>query len=187
MEQGLDLGRLAEAGYAQPFHVSDLDTLRSLPAAAPAAEAGTASRRLVAETAEDGVPGFAAWAAEAHGLTDADAILAALAASSMASPGPVAVERHGKAETYALPASRVLSGTTETEETPALILRDLRGTRLSSVEMGGETTPVLTLTPNGTGLTITLECAPSQMDAPAAIQLLSDFAGRVEQPLRHLL
>ncbi len=187
MEQGLDLGRLAEAGYAQPFHVSDLDTLRSLPAAAPAAEAGTASRRLVAETAEDGVPGFAAWAAEAHGLTDADAILAALAASSMASPGPVAVERHGQAKTYALPASRVLSGTTETEETPALILRDLRGTRLSSVEMGGETTPVLTLTPNGTGLTITLECAPSQMDAPAAIQLLSDFAGRVEQPLRHLL
>ncbi|NBD29994.1 MAG: pyruvate dehydrogenase [Alphaproteobacteria bacterium] len=187
LEQGLDLGRLAEAGYPQPYHVSDLETLRSLPAAAPAAEAGTASRRLVAEIAEDGVPGFAAWAAEAHGLTDADAILAALAASSMPVPGPVAVERHGQATTYALPASRVLSAATETEEAPTLILRDLRGTRLCGVEMGGEATPVLTLTANGTGLTITLECSPSRMDATSAIQLLSDFAGRVEQPLRHLL
>ena len=37
------------------------------------------------------------------------------------------------------------------------------------------------------GLTITLECSPSQMDAQAAIQFITDFAGRVEQPLRHLL
>lgn len=187
LEQGLDLARLAEAGYPQPYHVSDLETLRSLPAASPAAEPGAASRRLVAEVPEDGMPGFAAWAAEAHGLSDADVILAALAASSMPESGPVAVERYGQTRTYALPADRALSGVAETEEAPALVLRDLRGSRLSSIEMGGEPTPVLTLTPNAAGLTLTLECAPSQMDARAAIQLLTDFAGRVEQPLRHLL
>ena len=187
LEQGLDLARLAKAGYPQPYHVRDLDTLRSLPAAASAAEVGTASRRLVAEVPEDGLPGFTAWAAGAHGLSDADAILAALAACSMPVPGPVAVERQGQTKTYALPAGRGLSDATETDDAPALILRDLRGSRLTSVEMGGEATPALTLTPKGDGLTLTLECAPSEMDAADAIQLLSDFAGRVEQPLRHLL
>jgi pyruvate dehydrogenase E2 component (dihydrolipoamide acetyltransferase)/2-oxoglutarate dehydrogenase E2 component (dihydrolipoamide succinyltransferase) len=187
LEQGLDLNRLAAAGYPQPYHVSDLDTLRGLPAAAPAAEMGAASRRLVAEVPEDGVPAFAAWAATAHGLTDADAILAGLAAGAMPDPGPVAVERHGTATTYALPADRALSGVAETGEAPALILRDLRGSRLSSIEMGGEATPVLTLTPNAAGLTLTLECAASRLDARAAIQLLTDVADRVEQPLRHLL
>ena len=116
---------------------------------------------------EDGVPAFAAWAAEAHDLTDADAILAGLAAAAMPDHGPVAVERHGTATTYALPTDRALSGVTETADAPALILRDLRGSRLSSVEMGGEATPALTLTPNGNGVTLTLECAPSQMDAAA--------------------
>ncbi|WP_084862470.1 biotin/lipoyl-containing protein [Salibaculum halophilum] len=187
LEQGLDLARLAEAGHPQPYHVSDLDTLRSLPAVTPAAEAGEASRRLVAEVPEDGVPAFAAWAAAAHGLTDADAILAGLTAASLPDPGPVAVERHGTMTTYALPADRALSGVAETGDDPALILRDLRGSRLTNVEMGGESTPVLTLTPKATGLTLTLECAASRLDARAAIQLLTDVADRVEQPLRHLL
>ena len=35
LEQGLDLARLAEAGYPQPYHVSDLETLRSLPCREP--------------------------------------------------------------------------------------------------------------------------------------------------------
>jgi hypothetical protein len=68
-----------------------------------------------------------------------------------------------------------------------LLLRDLRGTRLASVEMGAEDVPVLTVTEAEGGLQITLECAAGQLDGPAAIRLLSDFAGRMEQPLRHLL
>jgi pyruvate dehydrogenase E2 component (dihydrolipoamide acetyltransferase)/2-oxoglutarate dehydrogenase E2 component (dihydrolipoamide succinyltransferase) len=37
------------------------------------------------------------------------------------------------------------------------------------------------------GLILTLECSADQMPAPAAIALLSAFAGRMEHPLRHLL
>ncbi|MAM61466.1 biotin/lipoyl-containing protein [Maritimibacter sp. UBA3975] len=187
LEQGLDLSRLAEAGYPQPFHVRDIETLKTLPDATPAPQGATASRRLVAETATDGLPGFMAWAAEAHGLTDADAILAGLAAASLADPGPVAVERHGQSRTYAGPAARALSQVAESDAAPALTLRDLRGSPLRTVEMGGEDTPVVTLTGGSAGLTITLECSPSQMDAQTAIRLLTEFAGRVEQPLRHLL
>ncbi|GGD25013.1 biotin/lipoyl-containing protein [Sinisalibacter lacisalsi] len=187
LEQGLDLNRLAEAGHPQPYHVRDLETLRAMPDAAPAVGGAAASRRLVAETAEDGVPGFATWAAEVHGLSDADAILAGLAGAALPTPGPVAVERHGSAKTYALPATRRLSEVGKTEDEPALILRDLRGTALRSVEMGAESVPVLTLATAGAGLTITLECTPAQLDAQAAIQLLANFAGQVEQPLRVLL
>lgn len=187
LEQGLDLARLVDAGYEQPFHVRDLETLKALPSAAPAPQATASSRRLVAETSGDGLPDFAAWAAEAHGLRDADALLAGLAAASLPEPGPVAVERHGKTSIYALRQGLALSQVAETNEAPALTLRDLRGSPLRAVEMGSEATPVLTLATHGAGVTITLECSAAQLDAPAAIQLLSDFAGRVEQPLRHLL
>ena len=69
-----------------------------------------------------------------------------------------------------------------------IILRDLRGSPLRSVTMGADATPVLTvMDATGGGLTLTLECAPNQLDAQSAITLLSEFAGRMEHPLRHLL
>lgn len=187
LEQGLDLTRLVAAGHPQPYHVRDLATLRAMPDAEPATQAAQASRRLVAETDTDGLPDFIAWAADTHGLSDADAVLAGLAAASLPTPGPVCVERHGAARTFTLPATRGLSQVAATDDAPVLILRDQRGSPLRGVEMGAEATPVLTLMTQGAGLVLTLECTAAQLDAPAAIRLLTDFAGRVEQPLRHLL
>jgi pyruvate dehydrogenase E2 component (dihydrolipoamide acetyltransferase)/2-oxoglutarate dehydrogenase E2 component (dihydrolipoamide succinyltransferase) len=190
-EQGLDLARLAEAGHPQPFHVKDLETLRAMPATAPAPEAGAAPapRRLTASCAEDGVAGFAAWAAEAGAAKDPQAILAALAGASLAAQGPVtvAVERFGATQAYDVPPGRRISAVTPSDADPALLVRDLRDTRLATVAMGAEAMPVLSLTREGAGLAITLECAAAQLDAASAIQLLTDFAGRMEQPLRHLL
>jgi hypothetical protein len=101
----------------------------------------------------------------------------------------VAVSRFGRTRAYTVPGPRALSAVTEAPEdaTPDLVLRDLRGTALTSVAMGAEAAPVLTLTGAGEGLGLTLECGPGQLDPEAAIRLLSDLAGRVEQPLRHLL
>ena len=39
----------------------------------------------------------------------------------------------------------------------------------------------------GDTLTITLECAPGQLSAPQALSLIGGFAGRLAEPLRHLL
>ncbi|RYG92831.1 pyruvate dehydrogenase [Loktanella sp. IMCC34160] len=186
-EQGLDLTRLAKAGHPQPYHVKDIEVLRALPSEAPTAAAAASARRLVAEVAEDGLPGFQRWMSEAHGVNDADAILAGLAGASLAAGATVAIERAGLTRSFATPAGRTLSGVAETEDAPDLILRDLRGSPLRSVEMGAGPEPVLTLTNSGAGLTITLECDPASLSPQAAIQLLTDFAGRVEQPLRHLL
>jgi pyruvate dehydrogenase E2 component (dihydrolipoamide acetyltransferase)/2-oxoglutarate dehydrogenase E2 component (dihydrolipoamide succinyltransferase) len=191
LEEGLDLSRLAEAGHPQPFHAADLETLRAMPAAAPAPGAAPAEapRRLTATCAEDGVAGFAAWAAETQGLTDADAILAGLAGASLAADGPVTVvvERFGTARGYAVPPGRGLSDVAGSDDAPRLILRDLRASPVATVAMGAEAAPVLTITTEGAGLNVTLECSAAQMDAAEAIACLTAFAGRMEQPLRHLL
>ncbi|MBQ2260160.1 MAG: pyruvate dehydrogenase [Loktanella sp.] len=185
-EQGLDLALLVKAGHPQPYHVTDLDTLRPMPAETPLATAAAATMSLTAEIASDGFTDFAAWAA-AQGLTDADALLAGLAGASLTVPCVVAIDRFGQQQSFAVPAGRALLAVTRTDDAPDLILRDLRGTALRSVTLGATETPVLTLMAGAQGLTIALECAPSQLDAPAAIQLLTTFAGRMEHPLHHLL
>ena len=187
LEEGLDLNRLAEAGHPQPFHVRDLDTLRAMGTPETAAYAGPVSRRLAANIDRDGLGEFADWAHKAHGLDDADAILCGLAAASMPRPGPIRLERFGVEKTYEPGKSRSLTAVVESDATPALVLRDLRHSRVQFVELGAEDLPVLTLMQSGSGLTITLEASAAQLDAGSAIQLLEDFAGKVEQPLRHLL
>ncbi len=195
-EQGLDLNRLAKAGHPQPFHVRDLDSLRALPDTAAGSQAGSqaATRSLTAKVATDGFAAFAGWAKEAHGLTDADALLAGLAGANLPAPCTVAVTRLGQTRQFAVPPGRALSRVEpvsatpeETPSSPDLVLRDLRGGSIRAVAMGGEDHPVLTVMSDDTGLTLTLETSPNQMDADAAITLLTNFADCMEQPLQHLL
>ncbi len=188
LEQGLDLALLVRAGHPQPYHMRDLEMLRSLKdAPATAAPVAAQSMRLHAECAEDGFAPFAQWAAEAQGLTDADALLAGLAGASMGGAATVAIERFGTARVFAVPKGRRLSAVAQGDAAPDLRVRDLRATPLRAVSMGAEDLPVLTLMQAGTGLAFVLECHPDQIAPDAAIALLSEFAGRMHDPLRHLL
>ena len=108
-----------------------------------------------------------------------------MAAASLGREAVVAVERFGESRSFA--ARAALGETAESEEAPALRLRDLRGSTLREVRMGPEEVPVLTLTSAETGLSVTLECGADQLSAADALALISSFAGRMEQPLRHLL
>lgn len=185
LEQGLDLALLVKAGHPQPFHVTDLDTLRAIPTETPVTTAA-AAMSLTAEIDAEGFTDFAAWAAT-NDLTDADALLAGLAGASMTAPCTVAIDRFGEQRSYVVPSGRSLSAVTRTDDVPDLILRDLRGTALRSVSLGATDRPVLTLMSGTSGLKLTLECTPAQMDGAAAIQLLTTFADRMEHPLHHLL
>jgi len=187
LQEGLDLTRLVAAGHPQPFHVRDLETLRAMPRAGTPATSAPAACSLTASVATDGFAGFADWAADAHGLTDADALLAGLAGAGLAAPCTITVERLGRSRSYTVPAGRSLASVTPCEDAPDLVLRDLRGTPLRSVSMGAGDVPALTLMDAPGGLNLTLECSAAQMDAQAAIALLTQFAGGMEQPLRHLL
>jgi pyruvate/2-oxoglutarate dehydrogenase complex dihydrolipoamide acyltransferase (E2) component len=188
LEQGLDLNRLVEAGHPQPFHVADLETLRAMPAET-AGHITTPSRRLTADLPNDGFGTFAAWSAENTDLKDANALLAGLAAASLGrDTATIAVESFGQSRAYRVPAGPFSAITkAEDDSAPDLILRDLRLSRISTVDLGAEDAPVLTLTQASSGLSITLECAGQDLTAGVAVNLLSEFAGRMEQPLRHLL
>ena len=197
LAEGLDLARLVRAGHPQPFHMRDLEILRSLheetppqgvQQASPHVTAAAAAMRLGAHCPQDGFAAFARWAGETHGLADADALLAGLAGANLpGGPEIVAVERFGARRAFLVPQDRRLSAVAPSDAAPALILRDLRATAVESVAIGAEALPVITITRQGAGLSITLECGPGQMDAPAAIALLDAFAGRLREPLRHLL
>ncbi|MGY6706072.1 biotin/lipoyl-containing protein [Roseinatronobacter sp.] len=189
LEKGLDLAQLVQAGHPQPFHMRDLDVLESLAATAPAPQASAAMStiRLEAGCPEDGFTAFAQWAADVHGLHDADALLAGLAGASLDRAATVAVERFGASRVYDVPAARSLSAVTEAENPPDLRVRDLRMSALSGISIGAEDRPVLTILARGAGLALVLECTPAQLAPDQAIALLSEFAGRMHDPLRHLL
>ncbi|WP_420396716.1 biotin/lipoyl-containing protein [Nioella sp.] len=180
LEEGLDLQRLVAVGHPQPYHVADLEVLRSLPDATAEptpTTAAAASRHLTAEVPAKAFADFCAWATEDIGApVDRAALLARFAAASIGDPlAAIAVDTHGQ--------TRVMPEDAE----PALTIRDLAGTPITSVNLGAEATPVLTLTDMGDTLTITLECAPGQLSTPQALSLIGGFAGRLAEPLRHLL
>lgn len=190
LEKGLDLALLVQAGHPQPFHMRDLDALESLSASSPVTTPGaapSAALRLEATCLHDGFATFAAWAAEARGLKNADALLAGLAGASLCDTTSIAIERFGAQHVFDVPTGRSLSSVTETVAAPDLVIRDLRASPIASVAMGAEQTPVLTLLRQGDGMLLVLECSPTQMAAPRAIAFLSEFAGRMHDPLRHLL
>lgn len=189
LEKGLDLTRLVQAGHPQPYHMRDLEVLEALPTHAPTPQSGLAVQaiRLEAECAQNGFAPFATWAADEHGLQDADALLAGLVGASLGRAATVAVARFGASRKYDVPAGRSLSAVTDSDAAPDLRIRDLRMSALSTVSLGAEDVPVLTLLTQGEGLALVLECDPAQLTPDAAIALLSEFAGRMHDPLRHLL
>ncbi|GLP88857.1 biotin/lipoyl-containing protein [Tritonibacter mobilis] len=186
LEQGLDLACLVEAGHPQPYHVADLGLLRSLSTQTP--EAAASARRLTAALAQEGFSEFSAWAQEAAGLGDAAALLAGFGGASLGRAAIVAVETLSAQRLYQVPLGP-LGDVTEADpgSPPDLCLRDLRLSRISCVELGPENCPTLTLCAEGAGLVVTLECAARSLSAREAVTLLSNFAARMEQPVRHLL
>jgi len=191
-EEGLDLQRLVDAGATQPFHVRDLETLRQLPAPQPAPAAATshAAQHLTADVAAEALDAFLDWLAkESAPATPRAATLAAFAAAAwadaMGEPGAVQVEAPPAAAVQYAPAQgQPIADLAQTDAPAILVLRDLVATPLRAMQLGAEATPVLSLTRAGDRVHVTLE---GQMPPPVAIALLSGFAARLADPLRHLL
>ncbi|MGY6548906.1 MAG: biotin/lipoyl-containing protein [Roseinatronobacter sp.] len=186
---GLDLGLLVTAGHPQPYHMRDLEALQALGAAAhaPAPVAAVQPLRLEAASPRDGFAPFAQRAVAVQGVGDVDALLAGLAGASLGVPCTVAIERQGVQRGFAVPAGRRLSAVRESADPADLLVRDLRSSLICGVALGAEAVPVLTLLGAGDGVSLTLECDPQHLPRAQAITLLSEFAGRMADPLRHLL
>lgn len=198
MEQGLDLSRLIAEGVDQPFHVADVEILRTLPLPSAAAHGATASSIWLSAS----VPAcefdcFRAWlAGETAEPVTAATILASLVTGALRSAREdasvelaVAVENPASGRTFYRDADIAgLAGTNPSEkDDPILLVRDLTTTRLTGMRLGGETVPVVTIMRNGEDLSITLEARPDALSVETAVALASEFAARLETPLRQLL
>jgi pyruvate/2-oxoglutarate dehydrogenase complex dihydrolipoamide acyltransferase (E2) component len=200
-EQGLDLAKLAQAGRPQPYLVQHLAELRAL-APEPARGATFAATapsapplRLTATLAKDGLAEFCSWRrAETGAATEEIAVMAGMAAAAFR---PSAANAELVVVAYALGAARSFvdadraglgsAKPVDTPANPALVLRDLRGAAITDLSLGTEGAPTLSVMRRGVETFITLECAPAQLRPEAAIELISEFAGRLAEPLRHLL
>lgn len=187
--RGLDLNHLAEAGYPQPFHVKDLEAFKALPLTQTNARSASAASRISVDLAEDGFADFAVWVAEQAGLRDERSLLAGYAAASLGRvPAAITVETALESQTFLVPSLWLGEVKNADPDCPTdLVIRDLRLRRISSVSLGAEPCPVLSIARKGTGLRLTLECGHDQLGANDALTFLDNFAGRMEQPLRHLL
>jgi hypothetical protein len=195
-ERGLDLARLADAGHPQPYHVADLEALAALPTATAAAGATAGARDSVsARLPAGGFVAFCDWiAAETGAPAWPDAILAAFAAGAMRAAqsveGALALQVGGLSGsvTYVDPDLAPLSQLAPVEtQAPALIVRDLRGSRISGARFGADTAPVLSLTADDAAIEITLDAPAGLLTPDQALALVSGFTARLEEPLHHLL
>lgn len=194
-EQGLDLARLAALGIPMPYHVADLETLRSLPEPAPASGVGSTSLQVSARAPRSEFVAFSDWL---EGRASVSAVWAAYAAASLrAAIGAealiVRVDQPllGKASLFTdpdqVPMSAVANADIEGDDLPSLIIRDVTDSRITGGNLGAGAVPALTVATNGDDYALTLDFAPGQLDAEAAAAFLDGFAARLEEPLRHLL
>ncbi len=190
-QEGLDLARLVAHGVPQPFHVSDLDTLRALPTDAPGAAAApaatAAAQRITADLPADAFAAFTAWLAD-EGVSG-DAALASFAAAALrgasGTEGAVAVDRPGSDPVVFAPQpGQPMGALAPADAAPALVLRDLRRTAIRSMALGAEAVPVLSLTTDGDRLCLTLE---GRLHPAHAIAMIDAIAARLTDPLRHIL
>ncbi len=188
-EQGLDLQRLADAGHPQPFHVKDLETLKTLHVETAAASATAQRFELRAEVSGTGFADFVAWAKDNGGQADQAALLAGFAAASFGNfPAKVRVENMWQSQAYS--AASLWLGQVkpaDDDQEADLLVRDLRASHISALQLDAGKCPVISILRQGEDLALVLEWTGDRLTAPRAIDLLSNFAGRMEQPLRHLL
>ncbi len=192
-DRGLDLAGLVRLGVPQPYHVADLETLAQAPMAA-AAPAGVRSE-LEAVAPADEFAGFLDWAASETTTPAARAgVLAAFAAAALRAAtgaGTITIR-------YAAPDDAVYTDAdhlglaavarSEAETPPDLTLRDLTATRVCAARLAQDAGPVLTLTagPDAT-LRLHLAADPAALPDAAALAFLDAMAGRLADPVRHLL
>ncbi len=194
--RGIDLSRLVRQGLPQPFHVADLEKL------VPERQAGgTSLSALSATTERCDFEAFCDWVRkETDGGTDQGAIWAAFASAAwracLGLDGPAGLTV--RVETLVPIPSGVsyedadvsgLGGVAPAEDAgaPDLVVLDLTGTGLADYRSGGSSVPTLTVAESGDTLRVTLGFDEAVLPVASAAALLSGIAGRLREPLRHLL
>lgn len=206
-EQGLDLERLAAHGVPQPYHVADLETLKTLSKASTLPDTTTQSHagsttkvvlRVDARVPASGHVEFIDWLAEIRDLTLPPRMVwlryatAALRQATSRASDPLIVEVRQVRDADGCFAdadrSRLSKPVTERFDLPpALVLRDFSESAITSVTSSAHVAPVLTIRRERDDYLISLDYSAEHLDESEAIDFTTHFADRLAEPLRHLL
>jgi pyruvate/2-oxoglutarate dehydrogenase complex dihydrolipoamide acyltransferase (E2) component len=195
LKEGLDLKRLFAAGQQPPFHVADLAVLRAMPKASSSATPSV-ERQITARCSSMAVAEFIT---KIHGVggidLNANMIWTSFAAdawrAAQAAEGDLVIEliemtkslgRFENLDRQRMSQPTLYDGQRGTD----LILRDLSKTAITSVILG-VTLPTLTIGQESSQYFITFEWIAEHISDATALTFVSDFAARLDDPLRHLL
>ena len=205
-EQGLDLNRLVEHGVPQPYHVADLEKLRTLSTTSKVHNATTQVSALPTSQvlridacvcASEHIT-FMGWITEHKKINIPVHMIwlryatAALRQSTVQGSDSLFVEIRQTTGTNSCYAdadrARLSKPIKETvDRIPALILRDLSSSPIVSLTASAHGAPVLTIREEQHNFLISLDYRLDQLEESVAIKLTTKFAERVAEPLRHLL
>lgn len=197
-EQGLDLKRLVEEGHEQPFHVTDLDTLRALPPALPAGQPSVSlPLHLAARVPASGSDDFAKWFRQDTGneLDTAQLWLSFAAAALRQSRTDTAdslvvslerpdTERSSHRDPDISPPDHE---SPDEDQRTDLTLRDFSDSMLAAMKLGPADQPVLTVLREDDSFIVNLDFQPGDLSENEAIRVLTNFAERLREPLHHIL
>lgn len=195
-EQSLDLGQLAATGAPMPYHVSDLETLRTLPAVASAQTTiMVATKQITARCPRQGSLDFIEWMETDGAITvTPTAIFASFAAGAFraASETPtIVVQISGPDDDDIFVRNpdftRLSVPAQETDEHATFILHDLSDSFLTSLRLGDTALPALSIGTDGAAYAITFEFSSDHMADDQAIAFISGLARRLADPLHHLV
>lgn len=188
-ERGMNLARLAASGRAQPFHAADVEASRDNKAAGTSS---LASAQCSAQAFD------ALLAAMAEGVTirldphilAASFVASAYRAASDAESVVVAVETGPRLDRslyldpdFTRPSRPRIA---PKQSLPTVIFRDLSGTCLTGLSLGGDEAPSLTLCRVGGDFMLSLSFQATDLNAAQAIAFVSGVAERLTAPLRNL-
>jgi hypothetical protein len=195
-EQGLDLSNLRDAGYPQPYHVSDLTTLRDLSTVQSTALTPVATHHITAEVPIAGLTAFLErMAAEGGVELPASAVLCNFAAAAwrgvtLDDSFTLRLARIGQPNIHLIDPDRfrLSAQPQDTKDTAvAMILRDLSGSAITSMQIGPATAPLINVASDATTYSLTFTFTPDQLADDAAVEFITELAARISDPLPYLV
>jgi pyruvate dehydrogenase E2 component (dihydrolipoamide acetyltransferase)/2-oxoglutarate dehydrogenase E2 component (dihydrolipoamide succinyltransferase) len=200
-EEGLDLGQLAAAGATMPYHVSDLETLRTLPAPVAAVTASgqttimVATKQITARCQRQGSLDFIDWIHSDGGITvTPTAMFASFAAGAFRAAtetATIVVQISGPEtdDTFLQNPdfTRLSMAAQETDEATTFVLHDLSDSFLTSLRLGDTALPTLSIGMDGDAYALTFEFSSDHLANDQAIAFVNGLARRLADPLHHLV
>lgn len=194
-QEGLDLGKLAVSGVPMPYHVSNLEVLRGMPATSGPTVVMAATKQITARCARTASNDFMEWMQSDGAITvTTTAMFASFASGAFrvaTETATIVVQMSNPdgLDTYLRNPDfvRLSVLAPATNEDATFVLHDLSDSFLTSLRLGDNALPTLSIGVDGDSYLITFEFSSEHMENAQGITFVSGLARRLADPLHHLV